>query len=93
MPHLKNRIGLLVENHIYKPYKQRVEASYKILEHSRDCFKIAKELISIIKDADNYIASKEFRKQPYILSYAEDFTDSTYVDYLTWQTKKQSKVI
>lgn len=84
----QNRIGLLVENHIYKPYKQRVEASYKILEHSLEIVsKNSKELISIIKDADNYIASKEFRKQPYILSYTEDFTDSTYVDYLTWQTK------
>ena len=64
------------------------QARYKILEHSLEIVsKNSKELISIINDADNYIASKEFRKQPYILSYAEDFTDSTYVDYLTWQTK------
>ncbi len=84
-----NRIGILVENHIYKPYKQRVESSYNmILQTLKIIGDNSRELQREIADADNSSASGMFRKDSLPLMFSHDFKDSIVVDYLAWKDKK-----
>ncbi|MCQ2141285.1 MAG: M14 family metallopeptidase [Bacteroidales bacterium] len=82
----RNRLGLLLETHIYKPYKSRVMAT---LESIRQCAYILKEhkkeLQKSIAEADKATASDAFREQPFPLKYEIDKSIVTYVDYLGWQ--------
>lgn len=82
----RNRLGLLLETHIYKPYRDRVMAT---LESIRQCAYILQEhkaeLQSSIRQADRATASPEFRKNPFPLKYETDRTKLVYADYLGWQ--------
>lgn len=83
-----NRIGLLLENHIYKPYKQRVDATYKIIRNTMEIVganRIA--LQKAIAEADAYTCSAQFRKDTLALSYKTVYKDSAAVDFLAWQRK------
>lgn len=83
-----NRLGLLVENHIYKPYKQRVDATYKLIYNTLDVVnKNHKELISVINEIDKTTASPMFRKQPLALNYIATQRDSVLCDFLSWERK------
>lgn len=83
-----NRIGILIENHIYKPYKQRVESSYNmILQSLKIIGENSSELQKEIADADNNSASGMFRKDSLPLMFSHDFKDSVVVDYLAWNDK------
>jgi hypothetical protein len=83
-----NRVGILVENHIYKPYKERVEATYEML---RVCGEILnkehRSLRKSIARSDQMVASAEFRKNPMPLSHQTSRTDSVIVDFLGWAKK------
>ena len=83
-----NRVGILVENHIYKPYKQRVAATYDII---RICGEIVNKEYQAIKEAvalsDQTVASSAFRVEPMALSYQTSRTDSVMVDFLGWGKK------
>lgn len=82
----RNRIGLLLETHIYKPYKERVMSTIEAIRQS--AFILAeskKELRQAIEKSDAYVASPEFRKQEFPLDYKIDPTDSIMVDYLGWE--------
>lgn len=82
----RNRIGLLLETHIYKPYKQRVEATLEAIRHSAFILQAHKdELRSSIKEADANTASAKFRREPFPLRYEVDKDIVSYVDYLGWQ--------
>lgn len=82
----RNRLGVLLETHIYKPYRSRVMAT---LESIRNCAYILKdhkaELRQKISAADKATASAEFRKTPFPVKYEVNKSDVTYVDYLGWQ--------
>ena len=81
-----NRLGLLVENHIYKSYKERVDISYLYMKHSMDILgENAKELAAEIKKADDFVASSEFRKEPQPLMFRHDMKNSTPTEYLAWK--------
>lgn len=82
----RNRLGVLLETHIYKPYRQRVMAT---LESIRQCAYILQEhkaeLQYCIREADKATASADFRKNPYPLKYETDRSKVVYADYLGWQ--------
>lgn len=82
----RNRIGLLLENHIYKPYKQRVMCT---IEAIKACARIIgqnkEELFAIVERADQVVSSPEYRKVPMDLTYRPVSRDSVWVDYLAWE--------
>jgi hypothetical protein len=67
---IQNRPGLLIETHMLKNYKQRVTGTYFMLLNSLKIinreYKVLKEAV---KKADEFTASKEFRKQPFGLDF------------------------
>ncbi|PKP43229.1 MAG: hypothetical protein CVT93_01220 [Bacteroidetes bacterium HGW-Bacteroidetes-10] len=83
-----NRIGLLVENHIYKPYKERVTSAYNIIKNS---MKILGEnrssLVKAVAKADEYISSESFRRDSLPLMFSHDRKISEEVDFLAWKEK------
>lgn len=83
---VRNRIGLLLENHIYKPYKQRVLATIEML---KACAQILGEeqqtLTALIRQADARVASSDFRKQPLAFEFVPANRDSVMVDFLSWE--------
>ena len=81
-----NRLGILVENHVYKPYKQRVDATYRLLLHSLELIaQNRQELQTIIAQSDYRTASPEFRNHPIALMYTPTRTDSIPCDFLGWE--------
>ena len=82
----RNRIGLLLETHIYKPYKLRVEATLESIRQSALILQAHKnELTKSIREADAATASAEFRREPFPIRYEVDRSNVSYVDYLGWQ--------
>lgn len=80
---LLNRPGLLIETHMLKPYKPRVESTYQMLLHTIEILaKEKNELQSLIAKADDYSGSGQFRKAPYPLNFNNLYKDSTIVDFL-----------
>lgn len=81
----RNRVGLLVENHIYKPYKQRVLATVELLKATaRILFDEKEALIRVIEQADRAVASPTFRAAPLNLDFRPVEKDSIPVDFLSW---------
>lgn len=82
----RNRIGLLIENHIYKPYKQRVLATIEAIKASARILSEHKEsLVTAIKNADQAVSSPAFRSQPMDLGFEPVDKDSIWVDFLSWE--------
>ena len=83
---VQNRIGLLVENHIYKPYPQRVDATYRLLYHSIALIAENRApLQELILQADRFTASSDFRKELMALNYTPTRTDSIPCTFLGWK--------
>ena len=77
-----NRAAVLVETHMLKDYKTRVDATYRmmietlyIVNHQ------AETLRTLNKMADQSTSSPEFRKQEMVLSWKTDPKDSTMVKF------------
>lgn len=85
-----NRLGLLIENHIYKPYKDRVDATYRYFVN---CMEIVgerhKELIEQIKIADEFVSSPEFRRDSLPLNFVPDLKVLEMTEYLAWEQKTE----
>lgn len=82
----RNRLGLLLETHIYKPYKSRVMATLEAIRQSAYILQAnKKELLKSIDEADKVTASAEYRKTPFPIKYEIDKSQVSYVDYLGWQ--------
>ena len=83
-----NRVGVLIENHIYKPYEERVKATYEML---RICGEIVNREYQNLKKnvtlSDRVVASSAFRVEPMVLHYQTSRTDSVVVDFLAWGKK------
>ncbi len=78
----QNRPGLLIETHMLKPYKSRVESTYAMLKLviellDRDYVSLKK----LEKAADDYSSGPVFRKQKMPVSFSELLTDSVMVDF------------
>lgn len=82
----RNRLGLLLETHIYKPYKERVMATLESIRLSAYTLQAhKKELLNSMREADKATASPEFRNTAFPIKYEIDRNDVTYADYLGWQ--------
>ncbi len=78
----RNRPGLLIETHMLKPYKLRVEASYHCLIYALEILNHqANELKSLIRLADDYVQSSEFMNTPFPLKYEISRSDSSFIDF------------
>lgn len=78
----RNRPGMLVETHMLKPYHLRVEATYNIILSTLEILNAQNdELKVLIKKADQFTASSEFRKNPFPLRFTVDLTDSVMVPF------------
>ena len=81
----RNRLGLLIENHIYKPYEQRVKATIEAFIASARILAENKEtLVKAIAHADKVVSSPEYRKKLMDLTFQPVNKDSMWVDYLSW---------
>ncbi len=82
----RNRVGLLVENHIYKPYKQRVLATVELLKATlRILGKERESLLAAIEQADRTVGSSAFRSRPMAFDFQPAERDSMQVDFLSWE--------
>lgn len=82
----RNRIGLLLENHIYKPYKQRVMCTIEAIRASaRIIGQNKEELFDVVERADKAVSSPEYRRKPMDLTYKAVNRDSVWIDYLAWE--------
>ena len=82
----RNRIGLLLENHIYKPYKQRVMCTIEAIRASARIIGQNKaELFDVVERADKAVSSPEYRRKPMDLTYRAVNRDSVWIDYLAWE--------
>jgi len=78
---VQNRLGLLIETHMLKDYKTRVDATYNMIRHSITIMnRDHNYLIEINHNADKEVASKEFRKQEFAVSYNTS-SDSSIVKF------------
>lgn len=80
-----NRPALLIENHIYKPYKQRVQATIEALVATARIMAQNKEsLHKAIAEADAYNSSPAWRKDPFGFQYKVTDEKFEEMDYLSW---------
>jgi hypothetical protein len=80
---VQNRPGLLIETHMLKPYKARVTSTYTMLTHTLELLnKEYQTLQTLVANADAFTASEQFRKEPFPVSFAESFADSTKIEFL-----------
>lgn len=80
---IQNRPGLLIETHMLKPYKARVTSTYNMLEHILELLnKEYKTLQTLVKKADEFTSGEAFRNEPFPVSFAESFADSTKIEFL-----------
>lgn len=85
-----NRIGLLLENHIYKPYRERVTSAYHIILSSlRIAGKNSSSLLKAIADSEHLVSSENFRKDSLPLMFNHDKRKSEMVDFLAWEEKRE----
>jgi len=79
---LRNRPGLLIETHMLKPYKQRVESVYAGLVASLEILnKQTGTLKQLITEADRYVTTPEFLNTRFPLQFETSFSDSNMVDF------------
>lgn len=80
---LLNRPGLLIETHMLKDYKTRVDATYEMIVHTMQILNREKDILqSLITSADSQAASSAFRKKPFPLGFTISNTDSVMVEFL-----------
>jgi hypothetical protein len=82
----RNRPGLLIETHMLKPYKQRVEATYECIVSSLGILSSESEnLKKRIAEADQFSSSSSFRSLDFPLQFKTLENDSTMVPFLGMQ--------
>jgi hypothetical protein len=82
---LQNRSGLLIETHMLKDYKTRVDATYWMLKHTITLLNEQHgEIKSLNQRADRLTASGEFRHEPFALRF-NSTSDSTIVEFLGYE--------
>lgn len=80
---LQNRPGLLIETHMLKPYKPRVESTYELIKFSMQVLNDQySELKKLIREADLFCASPDFRQQEMTVGFETNMQDSVMVDFL-----------
>lgn len=79
---LQNRPGLLIETHMLKPYRIRVESTERLILVTLEMLNNEyQNLKKLNLQADEFCASEAFRKLPLAISFSTDFSDSVMVDF------------
>lgn len=82
---LQNRSGLLIETHMLKDYKTRVDATYEMLKHTIAILnKEHKKLRMLNEEADRRTADEAFRKDPFPLRFTST-PDSMIIEFLGYE--------
>jgi hypothetical protein len=80
---LRNIPGLLIETHMLKDYRTRVNATYEMVRNTLEIIKDDKKnLCALIDKANTDITSPEFRKTPLPVDFEVSQKDSVMVDFL-----------
>jgi len=80
---LRNRPGLLIETHMLKPYDKRVEGTYECIKTTMEILgREGAKLQKLEHDADYFLQSGEFLKEPFALQFETSMADSSIVDFL-----------
>jgi hypothetical protein len=78
-------LALLIENHIYKPYRQRVDATVEAFIATARILADNKEsLKKVIAEADAYTSSAASRVEPFGFQYKATDEVSYVANYLSW---------
>jgi hypothetical protein len=79
---VRNRPGLLIETHMLKDYKTRVEATYKTILHTMELLNRDRaNFLQTIRNADVFTASAEFRKNEFPVKFRTSYKDSVFVNF------------
>lgn len=82
---LLNRPGLLIETHMLKPFKDRVDGTFSVLKSTLEIlnkeYHILKEIIA---KADREVQTKNFREENFPLTFSAT-KDSSVVDFLGYE--------
>jgi hypothetical protein len=79
---VRNRPGLLIETHMLKDYKTRVEATYKTILHTMELLNRDRtNFLQTIRQADLYTASAEFRKKDFPVKFKTSYKDSVLINF------------
>lgn len=79
---IQNRIGLLIETHMLKPYKERVYSTKALIEGViKNVNENSDEFVSVMNEADEYIINR-YRNNRDSLTLSYDLSDEKYVDFL-----------
>lgn len=74
----QNRPAILVETHMLKPYKVRVDATLAVLHHTAEILARDREnILRLNKEADVFTASKAFREKEIPLAFKESNENET----------------
>jgi len=75
---LWNTLGMMVETHMLKPYKRRVEGTYELMKSMIEITEIEGDKISELRKN----ATKEFQKKPtYTIQWSIDTTQTTTLQF------------
>ena len=78
----RNRPGLLIEAHMLKDYKTRVEATYKAIMHTMELLNRDREnFLQTLRKADVFTASAAFRKNEFPVKFKTSYKDSVLVSF------------
>ncbi len=79
---VRNRPALLIETHMLKAYPIRVAATYKTIQHTMELLnKDHQRFLQVVKKADDYTASDDFRKTPYPVKFKTSYKDSVMTSF------------
>ncbi|PIY32262.1 MAG: peptidase M14 [Bacteroidetes bacterium CG_4_10_14_3_um_filter_42_6] len=79
---LQNRPGLLIETHMLKPYRIRVESTERLILVTLEMLNNEyQNLKKLNLQADEFSASEAFRKLPLAIGFTTDYSDSVMVDF------------
>lgn len=78
----QNRPAVLIETHMLKPYKMRVESTQEMIMLTMELLNIDyKNFKELIRKADDFVLSEQFYEQDFPLEFETDFTDSVAVEF------------
>ncbi len=79
---IQNRPGLLIETHMLKDYKTRVDATFQMVKHTLFILNHqAETLKTLVEMADKSTAAPGFRTQELAVNWETSTTDSTMIDF------------
>jgi len=82
---IQNRPAILVETHMLKDYQTRVAGTYELLAGTLEILNAEhKQLRRLVRDADQFAATPEFRREPLGLTFTST-SDSVMIDFLGYE--------